>query len=294
MRTCEKIGIVIRSITNDKRNLRWRLTNIKNYILYLLYSELDFFFLPLFHVILIISYADMKSFLATTAVIAATAQAALTEKQYSSLFSKFVEVHGKTYETKDMFRRYATFKSNVDYILDHNSQENNTFTLGVNQFADMTVEEFRKFIRADPDEDDPAAPLVDGSCLRCKKSSLMAECTANARNATVIDKYFEKPSMPKPLNGRRRNLVEEGFVTDVRNQGQCGSCYAFAAVGVIESAILVAYDNKVPGARDALDLSEQQMVDCTKFAPYNNGGCSGGLPYEVSFLVARVPHRISS
>ena len=58
----------------------------------------------------------------------------------------------------------------------------------------------------------------------------------------------------------------KGKVTRVKNQGQCGSCWAFAAVAVIESSHLIK-------SSTSYDLSEQQMVNCVK---RNYNGCNGG------------------
>lgn len=63
-----------------------------------------------------------------------------------------------------------------------------------------------------------------------------------------------------------KNWTAEGGTTAVRDQGQCGSCYAFATLAAGESAILIDYGT-------AVDLSEQQIVDCTTD---RNSGCDGG------------------
>ena len=60
----------------------------------------------------------------------------------------------------------------------------------------------------------------------------------------------------------------KGALTPVRNQGRCGSCYAFAAVAAVESAIMIAKGYW------SVDLSEQQIIDCTR--GLGNLGCSGG------------------
>lgn len=69
-----------------------------------------------------------------------------------------------------------------------------------------------------------------------------------------------------PINWKSR-----GKVTPVKNQGACGSCWAFSAIGALESAFLIQH-------RISLSLSEQQLVDCSR--PYGNYGCSGGWQYR--------------
>ena len=69
----------------------------------------------------------------------------------------------------------------------------------------------------------------------------------------------------------------QGGVSRVKNQGGCGSCWAFSAVGVLESWSLV---NK----KTSVDLSEQQLVDCSR--PQGNQGCNGGWPHSALTYVA--------
>lgn len=74
-----------------------------------------------------------------------------------------------------------------------------------------------------------------------------------------------------------RNYVKEGYVTSVKNQGQCGNCYAFGAVAGIESL----YKMK---RNETRDFSEQHITDCTYKRYTNsakqvfNNGCNGGNP----------------
>lgn len=72
-----------------------------------------------------------------------------------------------------------------------------------------------------------------------------------------------------PTNADGINWVEQGAVTPVKDQGRCGSCWAFSSTGSLEGAHFVA-------ANELLSFSEQQLVDCA-FLAYGNLGCNGGL-----------------
>ncbi|CAM8977540.1 unnamed protein product [Rhodiola kirilowii] len=64
---------------------------------------------------------------------------------------------------------------------------------------------------------------------------------------------------------------EVGIVSPVKDQGHCGSCWTFSTTGALEAAYSQAFGK-------GISLSEQQLVDCAR--PFNNFGCSGGLPSQ--------------
>jgi cathepsin L len=81
------------------------------------------------------------------------------------------------------------------------------------------------------------------------------------KNETQESRHIGRQSLPSSVDWRTK-----GVVSAMKNQGGCGSCWAFSATGTMESAAAIA------GA-SLPNLSEQNLVDCTK-ADYN--GCNGG------------------
>jgi len=165
--------------------------------------------------------------------LAATAFA-LTESEYQREFISFARQFDKTYASDQMFKQFGVFKDNLDYIVAHNNR-NESYTLGVNEFSDMTHEEF-------------LAAYVGG--FRAVETNQVAP-------EAII------PLAPNDVDWRGK------AVTPVKNQGQCGSCWAFGATGGVEGAWAITKGKLV-------SLSEQQLVDCAGSA--GNQGCGGGFP----------------
>jgi len=150
--------------------------------------------------------------------------------------------YGKAYTGEEEKTRYETWRQNVEKIERHNSEYSKTYTQGINQFTDMTEKEFQ---------------VKMCSCLKIPEGVL---------NGTVRG----EPFVPPPSNvvlPDYVNWVEKGYVTPIKNQGQCGSCYSFSATGALEGAWF-RKTGKLPS------LSEQQIVDCSR--DYGNMGCGGG------------------
>jgi C1A family cysteine protease len=191
----------------------------------------------------------MRVLLALLVVCAvAQASAAMTEAEYQSMFIKFMTQYKKQYQTEDVFHRYAIFKNAVDYINFHNSG-NHSYTLGVNEFADQTWEEFRS------------------TRLGTKPMGLPH---LRAQNAPAVSNIAAPSSI---------DWVALGKVTGVKDQGQCGSCWAFSTVAAVEGAHAIATNQLV-------SLSEQQLVDCA--GSYGNYGCNGGLmDYAFEYVIKK-------
>jgi cathepsin L len=125
--------------------------------------------------------------------------------------------------------------------------------MGINKFTDMTKKELSKF-------------------LGLKKSS--RKNTLNSKNDV---KFFNKEK--KNLNDYPKNLdwSEKGAITAIKDQGQCGSCWAFASTEGVESAWFIA-------TGELLELSPQQFVDCVVNTNEcgGKGGCEGAT-VEVAY-----------
>jgi len=156
-------------------------------------------------------------------------------------FESFKKQYNKGYETKfENERRFRIFEENLKIAAAKNTPETKA-TWGVTKFFDLTPAEF-------------------------KATYLMKELTRpNTPSVPVWEQTHSKEiSVPNSFD-----WSSKGVVSPVKDQGQCGSCWAFSATETIESVYAIA-GHQVPV------LSPQQIVDCDD----NDDGCDGGYPYE--------------
>lgn len=159
-------------------------------------------------------------------------------KSAPAAWEDFKRTFGKNYDSAvEEEQRFQIFNANMDFIDDTNSK-NNAFQLGVNSFTDLTADEFgaTHFGIAKPDEMWGSLPNLGNHTYNGEKLAASVDWTT------------------------------KGAVTGVKNQGQCGSCWAFSTTGSLEGAWQIA-------GNQLTSLSEQQFVDCDKV----DSGCNGGL-----------------
>ncbi|SOV25300.1 cysteine proteinase falcipain 1 [Plasmodium sp. DRC-Itaito] len=186
--------------------------------------------------------------------------------KYASKFFKFMKEHNKVYKSlEEQMRKFEIFKMNYISIKSHNKLNKNAmYKKKVNQFSDYSEEELKQYFKTLlPVPKHMIQKYVKPLENHLEKNILINEFYTNGkRNDKDI---FMK--VPEILDYR-----EKGIVHEPKDQGLCGSCWAFASVGNIESVF--AKKNK-----SILSFSEQEVVDCSK----DNFGCDGGHPFY-SFL----------
>ena len=219
------------------------------------------FVIALFVSAIIVANYDEDKFM--SAVIQSglvTEKAEISEMEFQNAFMDFIATYQKSYYNSWEFEnRYLIFKDNYQKVEDHNLNADMIgFTLKINQFGDLTQEEFKKkylTLKA-PDNNnicDDANDISPFSHFGKRKDRFQRFKTQESRVRDLPDSI---------------DWTEKGKVQEVKNQGSCGSCWAFSAVGALESAVAI-------NSGDLPDLSEQQLVDCSKNG--ENQGCNGGL-----------------
>lgn len=182
----------------------------------------------------------MKVFILTT--LFAFANSLFLNETYSR-FLDFKSRYNKVYTETENILRYNIFVDNLNIIDKHNS-ESHTWTMGINKFSDMTHSEFKS----------------EKTCTRSSNS--------NIRRVNMNRNYYPRvEDLPDEVDWSTK-----GAVTPVKDQAQCGSCWAFGTTGAVEGAYFLATGK-------LKSFSEQQLVDCDKDF---DEGCNGGL-YTYAF-----------
>jgi len=170
-------------------------------------------------------------------LLVALTQAVNVKVDYG-MFDSFVSRFNRSYATQNEYlQRAAIFQQNLQLVDFYNRQEGSAI-YGVTKFMDLTPQEFRgKFL------------MPKGSIKK------------NAIDQPIVSVDSTAP-LPQTFDWRTKNAV-----TPTKDQGDCGSCWAFSATEAIESAWFLAGNQLV-------SLSPQQIVDCDQGR--GDEGCNGG------------------
>jgi len=154
----------------------------------------------------------------------------------SADFESFKAKYGKVYNGNEDEAR-ATYEANMQKVEEHNAQ-GHPFELGENQFSDLTQEQYR---------------VAAGLGYKAPESLTgLPHLGVHEYNGEELAASVD--------------WTTKGAVTPIKDQGQCGSCWAFSTTGSTESAWQI-------GSGSLKSLSEQQLVDC---ATATSAGCQGG------------------
>uniref|UniRef100_A0A0N5AF28 Cathepsin L-like n=1 Tax=Syphacia muris TaxID=451379 RepID=A0A0N5AF28_9BILA len=148
-----------------------------------------------------------------------------------------------SYQSEEIkHNRMLSFLENYGEIQRHNqlfAQGKRTFEMGTNHIADLSFEEYTKL-----------------------NGYRMLYGDKRTRNSTMFVAPYNV-NIPDEVDWRKK-----GLVTSVKNQGMCGSCWAFSTTGALEGQHM-----RLTGKLNS--LSEQNLIDCSR--KYGNNGCNGGL-----------------
>lgn len=158
----------------------------------------------------------------------------LQESDITFLYQEYLSLFEKT---ESQFG-FAYFLENLKAIIQHN-REGHSWTMALNKFADISYQEF-------------VGKYTLGAPQDC--------------SATTASYQFQGVQIPDAFD-----WVSKGAVSPVKNQGSCGSCWAFSTTAALESHAKIVH-----GGEGFLDLSKQQLLDCA--GDFDNHGCNGGLP----------------
>ena len=170
-----------------------------------------------------------------------------SDDKWDDLYMNYISDFRKSYDSVEMFAaRKEVFKANYLKMDTHNKNEDKTYEMGLNQFSDWTQEEFDQLL---------------GVKIPTKRT-------------IVYDDSEYKHLQAQPIDW-------EPKCHSVKDQGSCGSCWAFSATAAVENA----FEIKLGKKGDDLSFSEQQLVDCSR--EQGNGGCNGGwMSYAFNYLTA--------
>jgi len=178
----------------------------------------------------------MMKIIVIFALILSTAFSAVVRVDEQTAFVSFMHKYGKSYNHDEFQVRFNNFKLNKAFVEAHNAKTDSTFKVAMNKFGDLSAEEFGRVFNG----------------VRVPKGYVHQATFVNP-NVALPDSF---------------DWTTQGAVTPIKDQGQCGSCWAFSTTGSVEGCHFF-------GTKNLVGLSEQNLVDCSQ--AQGNEGCNGGL-----------------
>uniref|UniRef100_A0A6G1SKI2 Cathepsin L n=1 Tax=Aceria tosichella TaxID=561515 RepID=A0A6G1SKI2_9ACAR len=174
---------------------------------------------------------------------------------------KYKKEYGKVYETpEEDARRFSLFMTANEQIKRHNANLEASYRMGLNHMSDWTWEERAK-LSGSPRHDHPIEKLHE--------MKLGLDDLSEMKHLELLRKILiANPAAPLPAEVDWRQVPNR--VSPVKDQGACGSSWAFATTGVLEGQQVV-----MNFSQELIPLSEQELMDCSD----QNDGCNGGIAW---------------
>jgi cathepsin F len=177
----------------------------------------------------------------------------LEQKDVQTAFVQFMRKYNKKYSSSEEFyRRLNNFKATMERVAEKNAKSRKA-VYGITKFSDLSPEEFQtNFLMKNP---------------------IQVDKKPRDKNR-VLPTKLKNEDLPASFDWR-----QHGAVTPVKDQKQCGSCWAFSVTENIESMWILAKK----ATNSTVNLSPQQIVDCDT----NDGGCNGGnTPTAYEYVIS--------
>ena len=191
----------------------------------------------------------MTKMLTLLALTASVSASVTTFEEYKKAYH-----NSAAWSASEYARRAAIFETNVAAIAKHNANPHKSYTLAINKMTAMEPKEWSTKFGFD--------------------KKMLTHAEPNLQGALVDQGIVIRPVSELPAS---KDWRDDNVVTAVKDQGHCGSCWAFSATGVLESHVALA-------SGYLFDLSPQQLASCAE-NPQQCGGTGGcmGATYDVAF-----------
>lgn len=184
-------------------------------------------------------------------------------------FEQFIHRHGKRYRDALEHRaRFHVWRDNLGFVRKWNADSSKSFQLGMNEFADLTDDEFAAgYLNSNLHEEYLKSETFQSESEETLLQEGAGAGTETAAQAGYYDIRWHKNTGKAPESA---DWTKVGAISEVNNQAKCFACYAFASTGAIEAALVIQ-------GKPLVKLSAQQIVDCsTPSSGFMNHGCKGG------------------
>ena len=195
----------------------------------------------------------MRTLLLLTMAMSLVASKSLVEEFFDTMEKYHVSSRGLTSSgadkdaVKERFLNFKQYKSEIDRI---NGDDNIPYTAEVNLFSTLTDEEKRQYTGLN---------------------------ISNFAEEETVSHLSSEPPLPASSQPKFIDWVSRGANPAMKNQGSCGSCWAFGTISALESTYFLT-------TGDLISFSEQELLDCT-YERQGNRGCQGGwLSHPIDYV----------